>query len=57
VKTGEEVAKDQELAEFAEAAEAPPPADPAFREGLREKLWKLLRRQLGHDTDESTRTG
>ncbi|MEN8160246.1 MAG: hypothetical protein ABFS41_09265 [Myxococcota bacterium] len=49
-----EVAKDQELAEFAEATEAPEPADPAFREGLRERLWRLLRHQLGHEADEST---
>lgn len=46
-----------ELAEFAEAAPAPAEAAPAFRQGLREKLWKLLRRQLGRDVDDPNRLG
>jgi hypothetical protein len=39
-----EVARD--LEEFAEAGGRPPPADPAFEEKLRERLWKLLRQRL-----------
>jgi hypothetical protein len=46
-----------ELAEFAEAAPAASEARPAFREGLREKLWKLVKRQLGSEVDDSNRLG
>jgi hypothetical protein len=37
----------EELREFAEGGERPVPADPVFEEGLREKLWRMLRRRLG----------
>jgi hypothetical protein len=48
---------DVELAEFADAAPVPPEADPTFREGLREKLWKMVRRQLGREADDSNELG
>jgi hypothetical protein len=48
---------DAELAEFADAAPVPPEADPTFREGLREKLWKMVRRQLGREVDDSNQLG
>jgi hypothetical protein len=35
----------------------PPEADPTFREGLREKLWKMVRRQLGREADDSNELG
>jgi len=35
----------QELQEFLEADRNPAPADPVFKEQLREKLWKLLEEQ------------
>ena len=49
-----EVAED-ELREFAEAGQQPAEADPGFEERLREKLWRMLRRRLGRDPDESER--
>ena len=47
------LANPAELAEFAEAAPAAPEAEPTFREGLRGKLWKMVRRQLGREVDDS----
>jgi hypothetical protein len=56
--------KDEELGdtaaervEFAEAPPAGPEAQAAFREGLREKLWKMVRRQLGREVDDSNGLG
>jgi hypothetical protein len=43
---------DDELREFALDGEAPAPADPAFQDGLREKLWRMLRRRLGKGENE-----
>jgi hypothetical protein len=44
---------DAELAEFVEIGERDPiaPADPAFRERLRDELWELLQR-LARDPKE-----
>ena len=48
--------KDQELAEFAEPAEAPAEALP-FREALRERLWQWLRGASAGDGDEPESRG
>jgi hypothetical protein len=48
---------DAELAEFAEAAPGRLEPEPTFREGLREKLWKMVRRQLGREVDDPKRLG
>ena len=47
-KVIEEIAAEfstEELQEFLEADRNPVPADPIFKERLREKLWKLLEEQ------------
>jgi hypothetical protein len=43
---------EDELREFARDEEGPAPADPAFQEKLREKLWRMLRRRLGQGERE-----
>lgn len=45
----------EELREFAGDGEGPAPADPAFEEKLREKLWRMLRRRLGRGHEERER--
>lgn len=43
---------DEELREFALDGAGPAPADPAFEEKLREKLWRLLRQRLGRSRED-----
>ena len=52
----EEIASEfttDELQEFLEADQYPIVADPAFKEELREKLWKLLVRSIERKSDDS----
>jgi hypothetical protein len=43
----------EELQEFLEADLHPIEADPVFKEQLREKLWKLVQRNLARQSEES----
>jgi hypothetical protein len=43
----------EELQEFLEADQYPVEADPAFKEELREKLWKLVQRSLQESSEDS----
>ena len=42
----------EELQEFLEADRLPIEADPLFKEELREKLWKLLQRNVRRPSDD-----
>lgn len=43
---------EEELREFAAEGEGPAPADPAFEEKLRERLWRMLRQRLGRSRED-----
>ncbi len=52
----EEIASEfttEELQEFLEADRYPIEADPVFKEDLREKLWKLLLRNIQNPSDDA----
>jgi hypothetical protein len=52
----EEIASEfatEELREFLEADQHPIEADPAFKEGLRDKLWKFLLRSIESKSDDA----
>ena len=42
----------EELQEFLEAGNAPVPADPVFKEQLREKLWEMVQEKRRHDAPD-----
>ena len=44
---------EEERQEFLEADQYPIEADPAFKEGLRDKLWKFLLRSIESKSDDA----